>query len=390
MRTFLLVLFLIALAILTFVFLHQDAGSVQVNFQGNSFAAPLVYVFYGILAAFLALYVLFRIVGMLFRAPSALGKAKERRSTDAAAQRLVSGSLDLAEGQYARAEKQLTKDVPHGATGVLHYLAAAEAAEAQDRPEYYERYLKLAGEHHQGAKFGIDLGRAQKALDEGDSDKALETARGLVKVQSHNPRAKGLLGLALAATANWEELNVLLPDLRKNSSLNKTQVADLEAKSSTALLAEAEDEKLESRWKSLAPEARTQPSLLSSYARRLQATGKGELAERTLRTALDSNFDPALVASYGAVDGANAEQQLNQLQSWIEKHGESSELLAAAGQISVRQELWGKAHSYMEQAAKLGDSAAIQQALAQIANNKGDTEASRGHLERGLGLALKG
>lgn len=390
MRAFLLVIFLIALAILTFVFLHQDAGSVQVNFNGNSFAAPLLYVFYGVLAAFIGLYILFRFVGMLFRAPTAMGKAKNRRSVDAASQRLVTGSLDLAEGQYARAEKALTKDVPNGPSGALHYLAAAEAAQAQDKPEYHERYLKLAGEHHNGAKFGIDLNRAQSSLDAGEAEKALETSRSLVKTQARNPRALSLLAQSLAANASWEELNGMLPDLRKHSSLSEQQVSALETQAGSALLEQADDAELETSWKNLAPEARRQSALLSTFAKRLQASGKGDVAERTLGAALENKWDASLVSAYGAVDGANAEKQLNQLQSWIETHGESADILSAAGQVSVRQELWGKAHSYLEQAAKLGDSAAIQQALAQIADNKGDVEASRAHLERGLSLALNG
>jgi len=388
MKTFLLVLFLIALAILTTVFLHQDAGSVQVTFQGNSFAAPLVYVFYGILAAFIGLYILFRFVGMLFRAPSSLGKAKNRRAQDAAAQRLVIGSLDLAEGQLERAEKTLVKDVPDGPIGTLHYLAAAEAAEGRDRPEYKERYLQRAIEHHAGAKFGIDLTGAQKSLDAGNGQQALDTSRSLIKTQARNPRALALLAKSLAATGNWEELNGMLPELRKHSSLTEQQIVDLESNAGAAIITAADDKQLESSWKSLTPEARKQTALLASYAKRLQSAGKGEAAEITLRTALEQDWEPSLVSAYGAVDGGNAEQQVAQLQKWIETHGENADLLAAAGQISVRQELWGKAHSYLEQAAKLGDNASIQHALAQIAQNKGDAEAARNHLEHGLSLAL--
>lgn len=388
MKAFLIVLLLIALAIIVAIFLHQDAGSVQVFFQGNEFSAPLLHVFIGAIVGFFALYILLRIIGMLFRAPTAMGKAKDRRSVDAANHRLVTGSLDLAEGQFARAEKALTKDVPNGPAGALHYIAAAEAAQGQEKPEYYERYLKLAAEHHNGAKFGIDLSRAQKSLDAGAAEEALETSRSLIKTQARNPRAMTLMAQSLAATANWQELNDLLPELRKHSSLTNVQVSAFEAQAGAALLSDAEDNQLEARWKNLAPEARNQPALLSAFAKRLQAAGKGEVAERTLKAALESKWNPALVSSYGAVDGSSAEQQLNQLQSWIESHGESADILAAAGQVSVRQELWGKAHSYLEQAAKLGDSPAIQQALAQIADNKGDSEASRAHLERGLSLAL--
>lgn len=388
MKTFLLVLFLIVLAVLTFVFLHQDPGSVQITFRGNTFAAPLVYVFYGVLAAFIALYILLRIVGMLFRAPTSLGKASARRAQDAAAQRLVTGSLDLAEGQLARAEKTLVKDVPDGPIGTLHYLAAAEAAQGLDRPEYHERYLQRAVEHHAGAKFGIDLNKAQKALESGAATEALETSRSLVKAQSRNPRALALLAQSLAANGEWKELYSQLPDLRKHSSLTKQQLAKLDLDAAAAIVANADEQELESSWRGLSAEARNDTDLLSKYAKRLQAAGKGEAAEITLRNALEQEWKPSLVAAYGAIDGANAEQQVGQLQKWIEAHGESADLLAAAGQISVRQELWGKAHSYLEQAAELGDNPTIQHALSLIAQNKGDIEASRNHLERGLSLAL--
>lgn len=389
MKTFLVALFLFALAVMTAVFLHQDAGSVQVTFQGNVVTAKLVYVVYGVLIAFFALYLLLRLVGMIFRAPSSFGKAKTRRATDSAIQRLVTGSLDLAEGQYARAEKTLTKDVPEGQAGVLHYLAAAEAAEGLGKPEYKESYLQKAVQHHHGAKFSIDLGLTEQKLNAGDSDAALATARELVKTQPRNPRATGLLAQALSATGNWEELNELLPAVRKRSWLDEAATASLEASAGLGLLSTAEESQLETRWKSLSADARSKPALVAKYADRLADFGHGDAAERVLRTALDQNWEPSLLSHYGALNGANTDQQLNQLQQWVEDHGESAELLAAAGQASVQQELWGKAHSYLEQAAKLGDSAEIQHALAKIADSKDDNGASQSHLQRGLELALK-
>ncbi len=163
----------------------------------------------------------------------------------------------------------------------------------------------------------------------------------------------------------------------------------METQAGAALLASAEENQLENRWKSLSANARSQPKLLAQYAEGLAGAGHGDAAERVLRTALDQNWEPSLLASYGSLKGANTDQQLNQLQAWVEKHGESAELLSAAGQASVQQELWGKAHSYLEQAAKLGDSANIQHALAQIADSKGDSDAARSHLQRGLELALQ-
>lgn len=229
MRIFLIAVFLFALAIMTAIFLHQDAGSVQIAFRDKIITAKLVYAIYGVLLAFFLLYLLLRLIGVLFRVPSSWKESKARRSSNAASKRLVVGSVDLMEGHFERAEKALIKDVPSGPEGLLHYLAAAEAAQGQGNTEFKEKYLKQAAEHHSEAKFGIDLNRAQHLIDEGATEKALEASRLLVKKQSRNPRATGLLAQSLSATENWAELKDMLPALHKYSSLSKKQVSALEA-----------------------------------------------------------------------------------------------------------------------------------------------------------------
>ena len=85
--------------------------------------------------------------------------------------------------------------------------------------------------------------------------------------------------------------------------------------------------------------------------------GRGDEAERELRAALKRDWHPPLVLAYGEVRGADLAKQLKQVETWLKTYPEDAALLLAAARLSMANELWGKARSYLESSLALAPTA---------------------------------
>ena len=69
------------------------------------------------------------------------------------------------------------------------------------------------------------------------------------------------------------------------------------------------------------------------------------------------DWHPALVQSFGEVRGADAAKQLKQVETWLKSYPDDAALLLAAARVSMANELWGKARSYLESSLALAPTA---------------------------------
>ncbi|MEM6985640.1 MAG: heme biosynthesis HemY N-terminal domain-containing protein [Pseudomonadota bacterium] len=388
MRAILITAVIVAIVIAAAVFLQQDAGFVRAEFMGASYDGPLAIVAMAALLGFVALYIIVRLLGWLFSAPTRFGKMLNRRQSDAALNRLAEGQIELAEGRFGRAERVLTKDVPAGPQATLHYLAAAEAANAAGNSEQRDAYIKRAITHNPNAKNALHLKQAKMQLDGDDYESALDT---LNRMRGHDPRnavAQGLRARALRRAGRYDDLVDNLAELRKRDALPAVELDALEAETASAVLSSCADNLLTKIWKALPATARDNAGVVHTYARRLLGMNDVASAERVVGDALSRSVSDKLAHLYGAIEGRDAARQLARVETLLKSHENNASLLAAAGQICLRQELWGKAKSYLEQSAALGDSAAAQNGLAEVARQNGDADSASAHFERGLKLAL--
>ena len=107
-------------------------------------------------------------------------------------------------------------------------------------------------------------------------------------------------------------------------------------------------ERLAEVWGTLPSELRSAPAVVAERARALARLGRGDEAERELTAALKREWHPALVHSYGEVRGADPAKQLKQAETWLKTYPDDAALLLAAARLSMANELWGKARSYLE------------------------------------------
>ncbi len=388
MRAILITAVIVAIVIAAAVFLQQDAGLVRAEFMGASYDGPLAIVALVALVGFIGLYLIVRLLGWLFNAPRRFGQIMTRRQQDASLNRLVDGTVDLAEGRFARAERVLIKDMPAGPQATLHYISAAHAANARGDQAQRDAYIDKAVTDSPAASKALRLTQAGIQLESDDHEGALAT---LEEIGANDPRnlvAQRLRARALQRAGQHDQLLDMLGDLRKHEVLPAAELSDIEAETAAATFAKCEDAATTKIWKSLPASTRDNPKAIAAYAQRLIALNDMGTAERVIGDNLNRHLDDNLIALYGNLSGADSARQLSRVESLLKSNENNATLLTAAGTLCLRQELWGKAKSYLEQSAALADSPAAQQGLADVARQNGDTENAIAHLSRGLALAL--
>ena len=101
-------------------------------------------------------------------------------------------------------------------------------------------------------------------------------------------------------------------------------------------------------WKKLPKQQRKDIDLLEAYYSSLIRTGMHAQAEKEIAAELRREWRPPLIRLYGIVEADDPARQLKIAEGWLRDHGEDVDLLLAAARLCLRNELWGKARSYLE------------------------------------------
>src|SRR3569623_3726690 len=99
----------------------------------------------------------------------------------------IRGMHALAEGHWQEAEKWLLKYVGHSEMPSLHYLAAAEAAEAHGSQVRRHSYLRAAAAHEPRAEVAVGLATAAYHLDYQRAADAVAILTSLRNMQTKHP-----------------------------------------------------------------------------------------------------------------------------------------------------------------------------------------------------------
>jgi HemY protein len=309
---------------------------------------------------------------------------RARRSSHA---RLNEGVIALAAGEYARAERLLA---PPGMreSSAAHYLAAAQAAQAQDASTRRDAYLALARELSPRQGLPLALQQVEMQLAAGELSAAEKNLEALNGRYRSNPQVLALQHRLLMANNRWEDLVKLLPRLKRANVYPVARLTELEAECATRILGRAWADRaaLEEVWSGLPRQVRALPVVVAAYARVLLQLGEQMDAEAVLRAALKAHWEPRLVALYGDVRSPAAATALQQAEHWLRDHQEDPGLLLSLGHLCLTERLWGKAREYLEAALARAPSALTHRLLAEALDHL-EEHAAAAH-QRRLGLEL--
>lgn len=387
-------LYLLSLAI------EADRGYVLFAYKGFRYQSGL-WAFLGLLVVVVVLYYLIKWTLRLLLSSTRLANPwsrlhRDRRVRQASEQ----GMLDLAEGRWARAQRQLTRAAEADSQPLMYYLGAARAANKLGEHEQSDALLERALNKQPQAELAIALTHAELKRSRGDSDAALETLQAMrQRHPGHHLVLRQLQRLYLQRQ-DWSALLGLLPELRKEKALPAAELDELERETWRGRLAEVGEyglaqgetalQPLSKAWNQLSASLRNEPELIATYVEQLRRLGAQEEAEEVLRGALKRDYDSRLARFYGVLRGADPARQLQTAELWLKQHPEDPALLLTLGRLCLQNQLWGKARDYFETSLKLERHPETCAELARLLAQLGELERSNQLLLESLDLLHQG
>jgi len=182
-------------------FVLEDRGYVLINFRSYIVEMSVP----GLLLVLVALYLGVRGVVVLVRSPLRVRKAIRERGLRRGGADLAKGLIHITEGDFARAERLLTRGLATTDAPLVNYLLAARAAQLQGAPERRDQWLKLAYDESPDGEVTVLLTQAELQLNASELDAALATLKRLEQLKPDHPGALGLLARTYRARGDGAE-----------------------------------------------------------------------------------------------------------------------------------------------------------------------------------------
>ena len=364
-------------------FLLADPGYVVINFRGY-----LVEMSVPVLALLAAVLVLAAwLVRKIIVAPRRLGEAAGRYRSARSGQKLTRGMIAVAEGNLARGEKMLARAASTSDSPLFNYLQAARAAHLQGRDDRRDEWLRLAYEETPEATNAVLLTQAEFQLDRGQNEQALATLRRLEEHSKDHAQALALMGRLYFELEDWNALAGILPRLGKSTQVKPATLEKWTTRVHKEALDKAVDaEVLDHAWKSVPRPLKSDITLQESYYQGLMRAGLDDRAEKELIAALKADWRAPLVRLFGLVDATDTTKQLKRAEGWLKAHGDDTDLLLAAARLCLRNELWGKARSYLETVISMRPTPEAYQEYGALLAQMGEGDAAADAYRDGLGM----
>lgn len=368
-------------------FLLSDPGYVVINFRGYliEMSVPVLALLTALL--FIAIWLIRKII----LAPRRIGEAAGRYRSARSGQKMTRGMIEVAEGNFARGERMLARSVSTSDSPLFNYLQAARAAHMQRRDERRDEWLRLAYVNIPEATNAVLLTQAEFQLDRGQHEQALATLRRLDENSKNHGHALALMGKLYFELEDWVALREVLPRVRKYSQVEPATLAAWTNRVHRESLRLATDaEAITLAWKKVPRALKSEIALLEAYYEGLLRAGLHDKAEKALVAALKSNWRSPLVRLFGLVESSNASKQLGRAEGWLANHSEDPDLLLTTARLCLRNELWGKARSYLETVISLHPTPEAYQEYGALLNQLGEADAAADAYRDGLGLLTVG
>lgn len=308
------------------------------------------------------------------RFPGQLNHWNQNRKTAKAIKNCNRGYIELAEGNWQEAEKHLRKSAYSSGMPILNYLAAARAAQEDGSQHRRDDYLLQAHKSDPQADIAIGLTQAELQLKGGQAEQALAT---LMHLRSVTPRHRQVLKMLFQVYQqlnSWNDLERLLPELRKNNVFEHHILSQYEQSLSKRVMMQAIHNKnygeLKSIWNRLPKMTRAEPEMIHFYCQILLSIGEQQQAVELIKGGIKRHWNAPLILLYGQAQEKDAAKQLETAESWLSDNGRSAELLLTLGRLSISNQLWGKARDYITESLAAAPSTEAYQVLGKLYENQ--------------------
>jgi HemY protein len=304
------------------------------------------------------------------------------------------GLINFIEGNWSKSRRQLLSGAKAGEAPLLNYLIAARASYQLNDVDGMRTYLGAAEDAESDAGVAVEITQAELKLGAGQYEEALAALVRARKNAGRHPQVLNLLQQAFIGVGDWKSLAELLPELKKHSVMQESDLLELEKTAHTHLFAQSLQAKdapaIHKNWSALPQGLKSDPELMHSYLSALIKLGEHEEAGKLIIKHLKQRWDSKLVRLYGLLESANSSKQLAKAESWLADHSADAQLQLSLGRLSARNNLWGKARDYFENSYKLDRSTEICAELGRLLASLGEPKVSAAYFREGLLLTESG
>jgi HemY protein len=268
-----------------------------------------------------------------------------------------------------------------GARAALDVHQYARAEEFLARPEAQAK--SLAVPH-------LTLS-AEIALEQGQPQEALRILDALKREAGMHTAALRLELRATQAARRFGDIPPLVEQLVKRGVFDAAQGEQVKTAAQREQLRSLASDAagLRDAWSRLPDARRTQPKIARAAAQSfLQLGGDREAAEIIARS-LEREWNSDLVDLYGECRLGDATRQLEQAERWLSAHNHDAALLRVLGTLCERQQLWGKAQTYLEASLALDNHWRTHLVLGEMLGRLGRGDEANAHFVAALRLATE-
>lgn len=370
-----------------------EPGYVLVQYAGWSVETSLIVFSVAFIILVVSAYMALRSLILVKQTPKKLSLWRSTRRHQRAAKALTRGLIALEEGRWSNAERLLLRHASNSETPLLHYLAAARAAQKQNASGRRDNYLSLAHRTTEGADIAVGVVQAELQLAANQKEQALATLQHLRELSPKHPYVLQLLQKLYSEMNQWQDVQDVLPDLRKRHVLASDEVKSLSKDASVGQLEAAvarEDWVTFSEvWQKAPTKIRQTEHMLTAYVTGLIKQGRGSEAAPLIESYLRNNWSDPLVYQYGLIDHADKPAKITLVEKWMNKHQDNPWLLLTMGRLLKSNKMWVKAEGMLRDSIRHGARGETYQELAEVlaaegSNSKQVSEA----YQKGLALML--
>ncbi len=347
----------------------------------------------GVVVAFILLYAILRFTRNLLSMPRRVAAYRARQRAEKAQSALRDAVGNLYAGRFSRAEKAAKDSLNDAKNNGAASLIAANAAHRMH--EYARRDDWLAQIDDTEWQEARLMATADMHADARDPEGALAA---LTEMRTQGGRRIHAQQIALRAQQqlkNWSEVLKLVKTLEKREALHPAVAVRLRQLAAENLLRDRRHnaDALLELWHSLSSVERHSPRLADLAAELLIGLNRPLEARKIVEEALAQNWDARLLRRYPDTAGEDALPLIQKAEGWRKERPDDADLLFALGRLCLKQQLWGKAQSFLEAALKSADNEPLKirthRALARLFEQLGDgTKAAEHYRQSALSMTI--
>jgi HemY protein len=392
LKLLLVLLFLALVGLGAVLLVRDDPGFVLLRYRDYSVETTLAFALVALIVIVVAFYYCVRLLRGVWRLPRSMRRLSQGRRFSKARNQLNQGLIDLAEGRFEQAENHLVRLVDSSDSPLVHYLAAARAAQLQGKHDARDAYLKAAHEARPDAELAIGVTQVELQLAHHQTEQALATLMHLHGIAPRHNYVTILLARAYYELQDWQALVEILPDMRRKKLVKEAKLVEMEVAGYCGILelATSSQSSFDNAWNKIPKALQADARMIHLYLDLMAEQGwQSSKAEQLVLKSLDKQWDDGLIEVYGRFQAKDANAQLARVEKWLDEFGHNENLLLALGRIAMRARLWGKAQGYLEASIGAKATPAACLALAELFEQQlQQRDKAAEYYQRGLKLSL--